>query len=34
MTIIIILMKSILIGGLVGFAAGMGAARMFNAPTV
>ncbi|WP_125589071.1 DUF4311 domain-containing protein [Companilactobacillus jidongensis] len=34
MTILIILLKSILIGGLVGFAAGMGAARMFNAPTV
>lgn len=34
MTILVILLKSILIGGLVGFAAGMGAARMFNAPTV
>lgn len=34
MTLWIILLKSILVGGLVGFAAGMGAARMFNAPTV
>lgn len=34
MTILIILLKSILIGGLVGFAAGMGAARMFHAPKV
>lgn len=30
----VILMESIIIGGLVGFAAGVGAARMFNAPTV
>ncbi|MFD1418715.1 DUF4311 domain-containing protein [Companilactobacillus keshanensis] len=34
MTFVLILLKSILIGGLVGFAAGMGAARMFNAPNV
>lgn len=34
MTIAIILLKSILIGGLVGFSAGIGAARMFNAPKV
>lgn len=33
MTIMIILLKSLLIGGLVGFAAGAGAARMFHAPT-
>lgn len=33
MTIIIILLKSLFIGGLVGFAAGAGAARMFHAPT-
>jgi uncharacterized protein (TIGR03580 family) len=32
--IVIILIESIIIGGLVGFAAGVGAARMFNAPTV
>ncbi len=30
----VILVESIIIGGLVGFAAGVGAARMFNAPTV
>ncbi|MCS8604533.1 DUF4311 domain-containing protein [Lactiplantibacillus pentosus] len=34
MHIVIILIESIIIGGLVGFAAGVGAARMFNAPTV
>lgn len=34
MTIAIILLKSILIGGLVGFSAGIGAARMFNASKV
>ncbi|VDG22560.1 DUF4311 domain-containing protein [Lactiplantibacillus mudanjiangensis] len=34
MHILIILIESIIIGGLVGFAAGIGAARMFNAPTV
>lgn len=33
MEIIIILLKSLIIGGLVGFAAGVGAARMFHAPT-
>lgn len=33
MEIIIILLKSLVIGGLVGFAAGVGAARMFHAPT-
>lgn len=34
MHIVIILIESIIIGGLVGFAAGVGTARMFNAPTV
>ncbi|CAM3269488.1 DUF4311 domain-containing protein [Lactiplantibacillus plajomi] len=34
MHIAVILIESIIIGGLVGFAAGVGAARMFNAPTV
>ena len=34
MHILIILSESIIIGGLVGLAAGIGAARMFNAPTV
>lgn len=34
MHIVIILIESIIIGGLVGLAAGVGAARMFNAPTV
>lgn len=34
MHIIVILIESIIIGGLVGFSAGIGAARMFNAPTV
>lgn len=34
MHIAVILIESIIIGGLVGFAAGIGAARMFNAPTV
>ncbi|MGX7417929.1 DUF4311 domain-containing protein [Carnobacterium gallinarum] len=32
MAIVVILLKSLLIGGLVGFAAGAGAARMFHAP--
>ncbi|MFC6182084.1 DUF4311 domain-containing protein [Lactiplantibacillus daowaiensis] len=34
MHILVVLIESIIIGGLVGFAAGVGAARMFNAPTV
>ncbi|RYL97051.1 DUF4311 domain-containing protein [Sporolactobacillus sp. THM7-7] len=34
MSFIIILIKSIIIGGFVGFGAGVGAARMFHAPTV
>ncbi|GEB76296.1 DUF4311 domain-containing protein [Sporolactobacillus inulinus] len=34
MTLTLILIESIIIGGLVGFAAGAGAARMFHAPTV
>lgn len=34
MHIFIILIESLIIGGLVGFAVGVGAARMFNAPTV
>lgn len=33
MTVLIILAKSILIGGFVGFAVGVGAARMFHAPS-
>lgn len=33
MEIVIILVKSIIIGALLGFAAGVGAARMFHAPT-
>ncbi|MBP2098739.1 DUF4311 domain-containing protein [Enterococcus rivorum] len=33
MTVLIILVKSILIGGCVGFAVGVGAARMFHAPS-
>ena len=32
MEFVIILLKSLLIGGLLGFAAGAGAARMFHAP--
>lgn len=32
--VIVILFESIIVGGLVGFATGIGAARMFNAPTV
>src|SRR5699024_9978406 len=32
MTVLVILLKSIVIGGLMGFAAGAGAARMFHAP--
>lgn len=34
MHILIILFESLIIGSLVGFAVGIGAARMFNAPTV
>ena len=34
MHIVIVLIQSIIIGGLVGFATGVGAARMWNAPTV
>lgn len=34
MNILIILVESVIVGGLVGFAAGMGAARMFYAPDV
>ncbi|WP_338207712.1 DUF4311 domain-containing protein [Lactiplantibacillus paraxiangfangensis] len=34
MHFVVILIESIIIGGLVGFSAGIGAARMFNAPTV
>lgn len=30
----IVIIESIIIGGLMGFSAGMGASRMFNAPTV
>lgn len=33
MDVIVVLLKSLLIGGLVGFAAGAGAARMFHAPS-
>ncbi|SJZ83957.1 conserved hypothetical protein EF_0832/AHA_3913 [Pilibacter termitis] len=33
MEVLIILLKSLCIGGLLGFAAGVGAARMFHAPT-
>ncbi|WP_430597627.1 DUF4311 domain-containing protein [Enterococcus sp. AZ177] len=33
MDVLVVLLKSLLIGGLVGFAAGAGAARMFHAPT-
>ncbi|MBO0438755.1 DUF4311 domain-containing protein [Candidatus Enterococcus ikei] len=33
MDVLVVLLKSLLIGGLVGFAAGAGAARMFHAPS-
>ncbi|WP_271494762.1 DUF4311 domain-containing protein [Enterococcus sp. 5H] len=33
MDVVVVLLKSLLIGGLVGFAAGAGAARMFHAPS-
>lgn len=33
MDVLVVLLKSLLIGGLVGFAAGAGGARMFHAPS-